>query len=164
MGAYRNHCASVFATYSADKGFDVPVKVEWTQNLKPLLDAFRMEPGLRLILFALDESGYVRELAPKAGAYPSVELGPPWWFFDSPNGILRYFEVVMETAGMDNTVGFNDDTRAFLLLPARHDLWWRMAALWLTKLVHRGQIDLPTVRYRMVDLCYGLVKKGYRLG
>lgn len=164
VGSYRNHNPDVFATYGADKGFDIPLQVEWAQNLKPLLDAFGMDPRLRLILFTLDESGYARELAPIAGAYPAVKLGPPWWFNDSPNGILRYFKAVMETAGMDNTVGFNDDTRAFVTIPARHDLWRRMTALWLSNLVHSGQIDLATAKRRMVDLCYRLAKKGYRLG
>jgi glucuronate isomerase len=144
-------------------GFDIPVKVEWTRNLKPLLDAFGMDPRLRLILFTLDESGYARELAPIAGAYPAVLLGPPWWFHDSPNGMLRYFENVMETAGIDNTVGFTDDTRAFLSIPARHDLWRRMSALWLAKLVCRGQLDLTTAKHRMTDLAYRLAKRGYRL-
>jgi glucuronate isomerase len=164
VGSYRNHNPDVFAIYGADKGFDIPRQVEWTQNLKPLLDAFGMDPRLRLILFSLDESGYARELAPIAGAYPAVKLGPPWWFFDSPNGMMRYFEGVMETAGIDNTVGFNDDTRAFVTIPARHDLWRRMTALWLSNLVHSGQMDLPTAKRRMVDLCYRLAKKGYRLG
>ncbi len=163
VGAFRNHNPTVFRTYGPDLGFDIPVAVEWTHNLKPLLDAFGMDERLRLILFTLDESGYARELAPIAGAYPAVKLGPPWWFHDSPNGMMRYFEAVMETAGIDNTVGFNDDTRAFLSIPTRHDLWRRMSAHWLAKLVHRGQIDIATAHNRMVDLAYGLVKRGYRL-
>lgn len=163
VGSYRNHNPGVYNAYGADKGFDIPLQVEWTQNLKPLLDAFGMDTRLRLILFTLDESGYTRELAPLAGAYPAVKLGPPWWFHDSPNGIMRYFESVMETAGIDNTVGFNDDTRAFFSIPARHDLWRRMAALWLAKLVHRSQLNLGDARHRMVDLAYGLAKRGYRL-
>lgn len=163
VGAYRNHNQAVFRTYGPDKGFDIPTQVEWTHNLKPLLDAFGMDRRLQIILFTLDESGYARELAPLAGAYPAVKLGPPWWFFDSPNGMTRYFEAVMETAGIDNTVGFNDDARAFVSIPARHDLWRRMAALWLAKLVHRGQISMADGRRRMADLAYHLVKKGYRL-
>lgn len=164
VGSYRNHSSSVLRAHGTDMGFDIPVRVEWTKNLKPLLDAFGMDNRLQLILFTLDESGYARELAPLAGAYPAVKLGPPWWFNDSPNGIMRYFEAVMETAGIDNTVGFNDDTRAFLSIPARHDLWRRMAALWLSKLVHRGQLGMIAARLRMADLAYGLAKKGYRLG
>lgn len=164
VGSYRNHSSSVFQAFGTDKGFDIPVRVEWTHNLRTLLDAFGMDHRLQLILFTLDEGGYARELAPLAGAYPAVKLGPPWWFNDSSNGIMRYFESVMETAGIDNTVGFNDDTRTFLSIPARHDLWRRMAALWLAKLVHRGQLDMIGARQRMADLAFGLAKKGYRLG
>jgi len=163
VGAYRNHNPAVFQTYGIDLGFDIPLRVTWTRNLKPLLDAFGMDPRFRLILFTLDESSYSRELAPIAGAYPAVKLGPPWWFNDSPNGMLRYFDSVMETAGIENTVGFNDDTRAFLSIPARHDLWRRMAALWLARLVHRGQIDRTTAMGRMADLSYRLAKQAYRL-
>lgn len=163
VGAYRNHNAAVFQTYGVDMGFDIPLKVEWARNLKPLLDAFGMDPSLQLILFTLDESSYSRELAPIAGAYPAVKLGPPWWFNDSPNGMRRYFDSVMETAGIENTVGFNDDTRAFLSIPARHDLWRRMAALWLARLVHQGQIDRKTAVDRMADLAYRLSKRAYRL-
>jgi len=50
-------------------------------------------------------------------------LGPPWWFFDSPNGMRRYFDRVTETAGFYNIAGFNDDTRAFASIPSRHDVW-----------------------------------------
>ncbi len=163
VGAYRDHSQAVFRAYGHDKGFDIPTQVEWTHNLKPLLDSFGLDRRLQLILFTLDESGYARELAPLAGAYPSVKLGPPWWFFDSPNGMTRYFEAVMETAGIDNTVGFNDDARAFMSIPARHDLWRRMAALWLAKLVHGGQLSGADAHRRMADLAYHLAKKGYRL-
>ena len=162
-GSYRNHNATVFEMFGSNLGFDIPVKVEWTRNLKPLLDAFGMDTRLRLILFTLDESSYSRELAPIAGAYPTVKLGPPWWFLDSPNGMARYFELVMETAGIENTVGFNDDSRNFFSIPARHDLWRRMSALWLAKLVYRGQLDMQTAKSRMADLAYRLVKRSYRL-
>ena len=162
-GPFRNHSAQIYHTYGTDQGFDIPIQVEWTRNLKPLLDAYGLEPRLRMILFTLDESSYARELAPLTGAYPTVKLGPPWWFHDSPNGMLRYFENVMETAGFENTVGFNDDTSAFLSIPARHGLWRRMSALWLAKLVHRGQLDHNTAENRMADLAYHLAKKGYEL-
>jgi len=162
-GSYRNHHALVYKTYGPDRGFDIPVRVEWVRNLKPLLDSFGMDARLRMILFTLDETGYTRELAPLAGVYPALKLGPPWWFHDSPEGMLRYFDSVVETAGFDNLVGFNDDTRAFLSIPARHDLWRRMSALWLAKLVQRGQISLNTARERMADLAYGLAKRGYRI-
>ena len=162
-GSYRNHNPQVLETYGPDRGFDIPVRVEWTRNLKPLLDSFGMDNRLRLILFTLDESGYSRELAPLAGVYPALRLGPPWWFHDSPEGMLRYFDSVVETAGFANLVGFNDDTRAFLSIPARHDLWRRMSALWLAKLVQRGQISMNTARERLEDLAYSLAKRGYRL-
>lgn len=162
-GSFRNHNAGVFAAYGSDRGFDIPVRTSWTRNLKPLLDAFGMDPRLRLILFTLDETTYTRELAPLAGAYPAVRLGPPWWFQDSPEGMLRYFDSVVETAGFFNLVGFNDDTRAFLSIPARHDLWRRMSAIYLAKLVMRGQISRSVARERMADLAYGLAKRGYGL-
>jgi len=122
VGSYRNHSPLVYQAYGTDLGFDIPLRTEWTRNIKPLMDVFGMDERFRLILFTLDEGSYSRELAPLAGAYPAVKLGPPWWFHDSPNGMQRYFDRVMETAGMDNTVGFNDDTRAFLSIPVRHDL------------------------------------------
>ena len=118
----------------------------------------------RLILFTLDETTYARELAPLAGAYPAVKLGPPWWFHDSWNGMRRYFDQVMETAGMYNTAGFNDDTRAFLSIPARHDVWRRAAANWLAGLLVRGMIDRQDAESMVVDLAVGLAKKAYRLG
>jgi len=163
VGSYRNHNPAVFDAYGSDLGFDIPLQVEWTRGIKPLLDAFGLDERLRLILFTLDESSYARELAPLAGVYPAVKLGPPWWFHDSPNGMRRYFECVMEIAGIDNTVGFNDDTRAFLSIPARHDLWRRMAAIWLADLVHSGQLNIDIAKQRMQDLAYGLAKRGYRL-
>lgn len=162
-GSFRNHNAGVFEAFGPDRGLDIPVRTEWTRNLRPLLESFGMDPRLRLILFTLDESTYTRELAPLAGVYPAVRLGPPWWFHDSPEGMLRYFESVVETAGFFNLVGFNDDTRAFLSIPARHDLWRRMSAIYLAKLVHRGQIGRDVAHERMADLAYGLAKRGYRL-
>lgn len=162
-GSYRNHSSQVYQIYGPDRGFDIPVRVEWTRNLKPLLDAYGLESDLMIILFTLDEGNYARELAPLAGAYPAIKLGPPWWFHDSPNGMLRYFTNVIETAGFENTVGFNDDTSAFLSIPARHDLWRRMSALWLARLVHRGQLDRSAAERRMADLAYHLAKRGYQL-
>ncbi len=162
VGAFRNHHTGIFENLGQDVGFDIPLQVEWTRNLQPLLEVFGMDSRLRLILFTLDETSYSRELAPMAGVYPSVFLGPPWWFHDSPNGMMRYFDHVMETAGIFNTVGFNDDTRAFLSIPARHDLWRRMSALWLAKLVHRGQLDFKTAEKRMQDLAVNLARRGYR--
>jgi glucuronate isomerase len=118
---------------------------------------------LTLILFTLDETAYARELAPLAGFYPVLKLGPPWWFHDSPNGILRYLENVTETSGIYNLAGFNDDTRSFPSIPARHGVWRRVCADWLAGLVLRGQIDLDDAEAMIEDLAYNLVKKAYHL-
>jgi glucuronate isomerase len=162
-GAQRNHNPAVFASYGADRGFDIPVAAEFTHNLRPLLDRFGNNPKLTLILFTLDEAVYARELAPLAGAYPALRLGPPWWFHDSWNGIRRYFDQVMETAGIYNTVGFNDDTRAFLSIPARHDVWRRAVANWLAGLVVRGMLGHGDAQDLACELASGLARRAYRL-
>lgn len=162
-GSFRNHNPEVFDRFGADRGFDIPVPVEYTRSLRPLLERFGNNPKFSLILFTLDESTYSRELAPLAGAYPSVRLGPPWWFNDSWNGMRRYFEQVMETAGLYNTAGFNDDTRAFPSIPARHDVWRRASANWLAGLVVRGMIDVDDARQMASDLACGLAKRAYHL-
>jgi len=127
-----------------------------------LLDKYGNDPRLTVVLFTLDESTYAREMAPLAGHYPAVRLGPPWWFNDSYNGMRRYRDLVMETAGLHNTVGFNDDTRAFPSIPARHDLARRVDADWLAGLVVRGIVDQFDAEEMMKDLAYGLVKKAYK--
>lgn len=162
-GSFRNHNLALFAAYGPDKGADIPVQVEFTRNLHPLLTKYGNDPRLGLILFTLDESPYAREMAPLAGHYPALKLGPPWWFQDSLNGIQRYFEQVIETAGLYNTAGFNDDTRAFASIPARHDLWRRAGANWLGGLVARKVIDLDDAQEMVRDLAYGLAKKAYHL-
>jgi glucuronate isomerase len=162
-GSFRNHNPDIFARYGPDRGFDIPVTAEYTRNLKPILDRFGAHPGFRLILFTLDETTYARELAPLAGAYPSVLLGPPWWFHDSWNGIRRFFDQVMETAGVYNTAGFNDDTRAFPSIPARHDLWRRATANWLGGLVARHMLDRSDAETLARELTGGLAAKAYRL-
>lgn len=162
-GAWRNHNRLIFERFGRDKGADIPIATEFTRNLRPLLDAFGNDPRLTLILFTLDETTYARELAPLAGHYPALRLGPPWWFHDSLNGMQRFFEQVMETAGLYNTAGFNDDTRAFLSIPARHDVWRRASANWLAGLVVRRVIDEADARDMMGELAYGLAKRSYRL-
>ncbi len=162
-GSYRNHNAQVLTQFGRDKGADIPTAAEFTRSLKPLLDAFGNDPRLTLILFTLDESTYSRELAPLVGHYPALRLGPPWWFHDSWNGMRRYFDLVLETAGLYNTVGFNDDTRAFLSIPARHDLWRRAVCDWLAGLVVRGFIDEGDAHEMAADCAYGLAKKAYKL-
>jgi glucuronate isomerase len=135
----------------------------YVDALRPLLDQFGNERDLTIILFTLDESTYSRELAPLAGHYPCLRLGPPWWFHDSPEGMMRFRERVTETAGFYNTVGFNDDTRAFLSIPARHDVARRMDCAFLAKLVAEHRLEEEEALGVAHDLAYGLVKKAYRL-
>ncbi|MCD6290231.1 MAG: glucuronate isomerase, partial [Anaerolineae bacterium] len=159
VGAYRNHNRLIYERFGPDKGADIPIASEFTRNLRPLLSKYGNDRRLTLILFNLDEDTYARELAPLAGHYPSVLLGPPWWFYDSLNGMRRYFDLVMETAGIYNTAGFNDDTRAYLSIPARHDVWRRAACDWVAGLVVRGLIDEEDAREMAYELAYGLAKR-----
>ena len=162
-GAYRNHNPGLFQRFGRDKGADIPSRTDYVRALKPLLDRFGNEPNLTVILFTLDETSYSRELAPLAGGYPILRLGPPWWFFDSPEGMMRYKRLVVETAGFYNTVGFNDDTRAFLSIPARHDMARRIDCAFLAELVSRHQLDEDEAAELAVDLAYRLVKQAYNL-
>jgi len=162
-GSFRNHNPLLFERFGPDKGADIPIQGEFTRNLRPLLNKFGNDPRLTLILFTLDESTYARELAPLAGHYPAVKLGPPWWFHDSINGMARYREQTTETAGLANTVGFNDDTRAFPSIPARHDLSRRIDANWIAGLVVRGIVDLDDAEEMIQDTAYRLAKKAYKL-
>nr|MBC7245367.1 glucuronate isomerase [Chloroflexota bacterium] len=161
-GSLRDHSTVIFTRFGPDKGADIPISSEFTRNLRPLLNKYGHDTRLTLILFTLDEATYARELAPLAGFYPAVKLGPPWWFYDSPNGMQRYFDQVMETAGIYNTVGFNDDTRAFPSIPARHDLWRRASANWLAGLVARHIIKEDEAAEMMREMAYGLAKRAYR--
>jgi len=161
-GSYRNHNPMIFERFGWDKGADIPIPVEYTRNLSPLLNRFGNDSRLTLILFTLDESTYSRELAPLAGHYPAVKLGPPWWFHDSLNGMARYRDLVMETAGLFNTAGFNDDTRAFPSIPARHDLARRVDANWLAGLVARGVVDMADAEEMIHDMAYRLAKRAYK--
>jgi glucuronate isomerase len=163
VGSLRNHNTDIFARFGPDMGADIPVTAEFTRNLRPLLNRYGSAPNFTLILFNLDETTYSRELAPLAGHYPAVRLGPPWWFFDSLNGIARYFDNVVETAGIYNTAGFNDDTRAYPSIPARHDLWRRAAANWVAGLVVRHIVDAEDGASMVRQLAYDLAKKTYRL-
>jgi glucuronate isomerase len=163
VGSLRNHNTAVFNRFGLDKGADIPLPTEWTRNLQALLNAYGNDPRFRLILFTLDESTYSRELAPLAGHYPAVLLGPPWWFYDSVNGMQRYLEQVVETAGLYNTAGFNDDTRAFASIPARHDVWRRVTCNWLAGLTVRGLIDEEDAAQMAHEYAYGLAKRAYNL-
>jgi len=162
-GSLRNHNLRMFDEYGPDRGGDIPIRTEFTHNLKPLLDRFGNDPRLTLIVFTLDESAYARELAPLAGNYPALKLGPPWWFHDSPNGMRRYFDQVMETAGLYNTAGFNDDTRAFCSIPARHEVWRRVSADWAANLVVRHIVGNKAAREMIQELAVGLAKRAYHL-
>jgi glucuronate isomerase len=162
-GSFRNHNANVFSRFGRDKGADIPTSTNFVQGLKPLLDKYGSEPNLSIILFTLDETAYSRELAPLAGHYPCLKLGPAWWFHDSPEGMRRFREQTTETAGFYNTVGFNDDTRAFLSIPARHDVARRMDCVFLAQLVAEHRIGEDEAHELAVDLTYNLVKKAYKL-
>lgn len=161
-GSYRNHNPLVFEKFGYDKGCDIPVQSDFTRGLKPLLDRFGNDARLTMILFTLDETTYARELAPLAGHYPALRLGPPWWFHDSLNGMRRYRDQVMETAGLYNTVGFNDDTRAFPSIPARHDLARRVDANWIAGLVVRGIVDRDDAEEMIHHAAYRLAQRAYK--
>ena len=162
-GSRRNHSAQVFDQYGRDKGFDIPGRTDYVGALKPLLDAVGMAPELTVIVFTLDETSYGRELAPLSGAYPALKLGPPWWFFDSYEGIKRFRETTTETCGFYNTVGFNDDTRAFCSIPARHDVSRRSDSAYLATLVATGRLREADAFEVAQDLAYGLAKTAYQL-
>ena len=163
VGSYRNHNTDLFERFGSNIGADIPVAAEFTRNLHTLLNKFGADPRFTLIVFTLDESTYARELAPLAGHYPSLKIGPPWWFHDSFNGMRRYFDQVMETAGIYNTVGFNDDTRAFPSIPARHDLWRRVACDWIAGLHVRHLINEADAHEMARALVYELAKTAYKL-
>jgi glucuronate isomerase len=162
-GALRDHNQRVFDRFGLDKGADIPVSTEYTRNLRGLLNAYGNDPRLTLVLFTLDESTYARELAPLAGHYPALRLGPPWWFHDSIQGMVRFREQTTETAGIYNTAGFNDDTRAFCSIPARHDLNRRVDASWLAGLVARHVVTMDDARQMARALAYELARETYKL-
>jgi len=162
-GSFRNHNPQVHQRFGRDKGADIPTRTDYVHALKPLLDRFGNERDLTVILFTLDETAYSRELAPLAGHYPILRLGPPWWFYDSPEGMQRFREQTTETAGFYNTVGFNDDTRAFLSIPARHDVARRMDCRFLAELVAEHKIEEDEAFELAPELAYGLSKRAYKL-
>ncbi len=163
-GSFRNHSADLFRRFGRDKGADIPTQTDYVRNLRPLLDAVGAEPSLTIILFTLDETSYSRELAPLAGVYPALKLGPAWWFFDAPEGMRRFRELTTETAGFYNTVGFNDDTRAYLSIPARHDMARRCDCAFLARLVAEHRLDEDEAHEVAADLAWRLAEKAYRLG
>lgn len=162
-GASRNHNTHVFKRFGLDTGCDIPIRGEFTNSMKEFLNKYGINRNLTVILFTLDETTYSRELAPLAGHYPAIKLGPPWWFHDSIEGMIRYRKNITETAGFYNTVGFNDDTRAFVSIPARHDLARRMDSNFLGELVAKHIISINEALVIAKDLTYNLVKKAYKL-
>ena len=162
-GAYRNHNASLFTRFGRDRGADIPMATEYVHALRPLLSRYGNEANLTIILFTLDETSYARELAPLAGHYPALKLGPAWWFHDSPEGMRRFRRMCTETAGFYNTVGFNDDTRAFLSIPARHDVARRIDCGFLAELVMEHRLEDWEAAELAQDLTYNLAKAAYKL-
>lgn len=162
-GSLRNHNETLYRKFGRDMGADIPTATEYVRNLQPLLRRFGNEPKLTIILFTLDESTYSRELAPLAGHYPCLRLGPPWWFHDGPEGMMRFRQLTTETAGFYNTVGFNDDTRAFLSIPARHDVARRVDCAYLAQLVADHRMEEEEAGEVACDLAYRLTKVAYRL-
>ena len=162
-GSVRNHNLKVYEKFGRDKGADMPSPTEYVRNLRPLLNKYGNDSRLTFILFTLDETVFSRELAPLAGHYPALKLGPPWWFHDSPEGMMRFRETATETAGFYNTVGFNDDTRAFLSIPSRHDVARRIDCAFLGRLVAEHRLDEAEAFEVVKDLTVGLVKKAYKL-
>jgi glucuronate isomerase len=162
-GSFRNHNRLLFEGFGRDKGADIPTPTEYVRALQPLLGKFGNDPRLSVIVFTLDETAYSRELAPLAGHYPCLKLGPAWWFHDSPEGMRRFREQTTETAGFYNTVGFNDDTRAFLSIPARHDVARRVDCAFLARLVAEHRLSIDDAREVAVDLAYNLPKRAYKL-
>jgi glucuronate isomerase len=164
VGSLRDHDRPIAARFGADIGADIPVATDWTRGLRPLLEACGDDPRFALVLYTLDESTYSRELAPLAGHYPALRLGCPWWFHDSPAGIDRFLDRVVETAGVRNLAGFVDDARALTALPARHELWRRRACGWLARKVEAGFLEEDEARTLARELADGLVRRAYRLG
>lgn len=163
VGSTRSTNQQILERFGSDKGSDIPKSVDWVAGLNDLLNRVGNNPDLTLILFTLDETTYARELAPMVGHWPALRLGPPWWFHDSLNGIRRFFDQVVETAGYWNLVGFNDDTRAFLSIPARHDLWRRGVSLHLADQIDAGIIGRDDAAFLARSLSYDFALDSYKL-
>jgi glucuronate isomerase len=162
-GSWRNHDPELYARFGGDNGGDIPQRMDYVGALKPLLDRFGNEPRLTVVVYTLDETAYGRELAPLAGHYAALRLGPPWWFHDSPEGIRRFRQQVTETAGFANTVGFNDDARSLLSIPARHDMARRLDAGYLAGLVTEHRLDEDEAVEVAGDLAYHLARRAFRV-
>ncbi len=163
-GSLRDHHGGVAAAWGRDRGFDIPTPTDFVRGLRPLLDRVGFSPDLTIVLYTLDESAASRELAPLAGAYPTLLLGAPWWFLDAPDAMLRFREMVSETAGFDNLVGFCDDTRAFLSIPARHNVARRVDVAHLARLVVEGRLPVDEAAEVAVDLAYRTPRRVFGFG
>ncbi|MEN9954281.1 MAG: hypothetical protein RL028_883 [Actinomycetota bacterium] len=163
VGVHRNHSAPTLEKFGRDTGHDLPIQAEFVQNLKPVLDLYGLHPNLTLILFSLDESTWGREIAPLASFYPSVRIGAPWWFLDAPDSATRFREATVEIAGFYRGSGFIDDTRAFLSIPARHDMARKVEAAFLAKLVTQGRISIETARKIVTDIVVAIPKRAFKL-
>lgn len=162
-GVFRNHHTATFDEFGADSGHDIPFSVGYTEQLRPLLQAFGREPGFHLVPFTIDETVFSRELAPLAGFYPSVFIGAPWWFLDAPDAMLRFRSAVTETAGFTRSSGFIDDTRAFASIPARHDASRRVEAAFLARLVVERRITEERAAEIIVDLVDAAPRRVFKL-
>ncbi|MCM4082100.1 glucuronate isomerase [Actinoplanes sp. TRM88002] len=162
-GASRDHNRALFAAHGRDVGGDIPQATDYVHALRPLLEAYGMDPRLRVVLYTLDETAFSRELAPLAGGYPALFLGAPWWFLDTPDAMRRFREAVTDAAGFYNTAGFVDDTRAFCSIPVRHDVARRVDAAYLATLVEQDRLPFDEAAETMADLAYHLPKRIFKL-
>jgi glucuronate isomerase len=163
VGVRRGHHRSSNARYGPDTGSDIPLRGDFTDPLRPLLERYGTHPNLNLVLFTLDETVFSRELAPLAGFYPSVYVGAPWWFLDAPDAVRRWRSAVTETVGFTRTSGFIDDTRAFCTIPARHDMSRRLDSGHLATLVAEHRIDQDEALETVVDLVSGRPQEVFKL-
>jgi glucuronate isomerase len=162
-GVRRGHHGPTAAAFGPDTGHDIPLEVEFTDALRPLLERYGTHPNLHLVLFTLDETVFSRELAPLAGFYPTVYVGVPWWFLDAPDATRRFRAAVTETAGFARTSGFVDDTRAYCSIPARHDMSRRIDAGWLAQLVAEHRLDEDEATETALDLVTGRPREVFKL-
>jgi glucuronate isomerase len=161
-GVFRNHHPPTWRDFGTDVGADIPVAIEFTRALQPLLGLYGTHPNFRMVLFTLDETTWSRELAPLAGFYPSVYLGAPWWFLDTPDAMLRFRAAVTDTAGFAKTSGFVDDTRAFCSIPVRHDTARRIDCAYLSRLVVEHRLDEDEAVETAKDLAHRLPREVFR--
>ncbi|WP_020577538.1 glucuronate isomerase [Actinopolymorpha alba] len=155
-GVLRDHHTATFEAYGRDVGCDIPVVTEYTRALRPLLERYGTHPNFRMVLFTVDEDVFSREIAPLAGFYPSVFVGAPWWFIDTPDAIIRFRAAVTDTVGFHKTAGFVDDTRAYCSIPVRHDMARRLDCGYLAKLVAEHRLPEDEAAETARDLAYHL--------